>query len=150
MFKDILVPTDGSEHAKRAVQVAAELAGKFDSQLTLLHVMPRPGSHRIPTELEEFAKVEHLHVNEAEILQNIATAIVERAKTQAQGAKNLHTAIEIGDAATRIIDYSGKHGIDTIVMGRRGLSDLAGLFMGSVTHKVSQRTGATCITVGAD
>ena len=152
MFQNILVPVDGSEHAKRAVQAAAELATKFESQLTLLHVMPRAGSHRIPAELQEFARAEHLTVNEAEILQNVATSIVERAKIQAQseGVKNANTAVEIGDAASRIIEYSEKNAIDTIVMGRRGLSDLAGLFLGSVTHKVSQGTRLTCVTVGGD
>ncbi|MGI9476959.1 MAG: universal stress protein [Hyphomicrobiaceae bacterium] len=152
MFDNILVPVDGSGHAKRAVQVAANLAAKFGANLTLLHVMPRAGSHRIPTDLEEFARAEHLSVNEADILQSVASAIVERAKVQAQseGAKNTQTAIEVGDAATRIIEYCDGHGVDTIVMGRRGLSDLAGLFIGSVTHKVSQSTKLTCITVGAD
>jgi nucleotide-binding universal stress UspA family protein len=152
MFKSILVPVDGSEPAKRAVEVAAKLADKFGSQLTMLHVMPRAGSHQIPDDLKEFARAEHLSVNEAEILQSVATAIVNRAKEQAQshGARNAQTAIEVGDAATKIIEYSNAHDIDTIVMGRRGLSDLAGLFMGSVTHKVTQQTLRACLTIGAN
>ena len=114
--------------------------------------MPRAGSHQVPDDLKEFARVEHLSVNEAEILQNVATAIVDRAKEQVQshGAKNTKTAIEVGDPATKIIEYSDAHDIDTIVMGRRGLTDLAGLFMGSVTHKVTQRTIRACLTVGAN
>ena len=51
-----------------------------------------------------------LRVNEAEILQNVATTIVERAKIQAlsEGVKNAKTALSVGDAASRIIEYSKK------------------------------------------
>ena len=151
MFKNILVPVDGSEQAKRAIEAAAKLADRFGSQLTVLHVMPRAGGHQVPDDLKEFAKAEHLSANEAEILHSVASAIVDRAKEQAQyhGANNTKTAIEVGDPATRIIEYSNAHDIDTIVMGRRGLSDLAGLFMGSVTHKVTQQTVLACLTIGS-
>ncbi len=152
MFKRILVPTDGSDHAKRAVHAAAELATKFGSELTVLHVMSRVGSHRIPPELEHYAKVEHLHVNEAELLQHAAQTIVDRAKQKAQlqGVANVQTAIDTGDAAAKIIEHIDKRQIDTVVMGRRGLGDLANLFLGSVTHNVSQRTSVACVTVGAE
>jgi len=150
MFDNILVPVDGSEHAKQAVEAAAKLAEKFGSQITLLHIMPRAGSHRVPDELKKFARVEHLSANEAQIFSSIAEAIVNRAKDQAQslGAKNTKTAIETGDPATTIIDYSNAHDIDIIVMGRRGLGELAGLFMGSVSHKVAHGTVRACLTVG--
>ncbi len=152
MFKKVIVPTDGSDHAKRAVQAAAELAAKFGSELTVLHVMPRVGRHRIPPELEHYAKVEHLQVNEAELLQHAAQTIVERAKQEAQSqrAANVLTAIDSGDAAAKIIEHIDKREIDTVVMGRRGLGDLAGLFLGSVSHNVSQGTSVACITVGAN
>ena len=150
MFKKILVAADGSDHANQAVEVAASLSEKFGSKLTVLHIMPHAGSHQIPDELKVFAKVEHLSVNEAEILRSVATAIVERAKDKATscGAKDVQTAIEIGDAATNIIAYCDNHGIDTVVMGRRGLSDLKGLFLGSVSHKVAQKTECACLTIG--
>ena len=150
MFENILMPIDGSEHAKQAVEAAAKLAEKFGSQLTVLHVMPRAGSHRVPDDLKEFARVEHPSANEAQIFSSIAEAIVNRAKDQAQslGAKNTKTAIETGDPATKIIDYSNAHDIDIIIMGRRGLGDFAGLLLGSVSHKVAHGTVRACLTVG--
>jgi nucleotide-binding universal stress UspA family protein len=144
MFKNILVAVDGSDHANRAVEFGAGLAEKFESKLTLLHVMPHAGSHRIPDDLKEFARAEHLTVNEAEILSNVADAIVDRGKEQAKscGAKNIQTAIATGDAATNIINYCKNHEVDTVVMGRRGLGDLAGLFLAASPTRSHTRPSA--------
>ena len=42
---------------------------------------------------------------------------------------------------------SSLHQVDLIVVGTRGLSDLKGLLMGSVSHKLGQLSKVTCITV---
>ena len=41
MFKTIVVATDGSDHANKAVAVAGDLAAKYDAEMTLLHVFLR-------------------------------------------------------------------------------------------------------------
>ncbi len=41
MFKTILVATDGSDHADKAIAVAGDLAAKYDANMTLLHVLLR-------------------------------------------------------------------------------------------------------------
>ncbi|MEM2463800.1 MAG: universal stress protein, partial [Candidatus Bathyarchaeia archaeon] len=38
MFSKILVPLDGSEHSMRALDIAIQIAKKFNSKLTLIHV----------------------------------------------------------------------------------------------------------------
>jgi nucleotide-binding universal stress UspA family protein len=38
LFKKILVPLDGSEHSSKALEIAAQIAKKFQAQLTLLQV----------------------------------------------------------------------------------------------------------------
>jgi len=52
----------------------------------------------------------------------------------------------IDDPAKRIVE-AAHEGADPIVMGSRGLSDLKGLFQGSVSHKVSSRAPCTCLMV---
>ena len=54
---------------------------------------------------------------------------------------------EYGDPAERILDCAKREHVDMIVMGTRGLSDLKGLLMGSVSHKVSHLADCACVTV---
>ena len=52
-----------------------------------------------------------------------------------------------GNPADEIVEFAKQKQIDLIVMGSRGLSDIKGLFLGSVSHKVSHLAECTCITV---
>ena len=151
MFEHLLVAVDGSEHSRRAIEAASVLAQKLGARLTIVHVIAHAGGNRIPDDLKEFARVEHIETNEAVILETVGNAIVERAKQKAisNGAKAVETALLRGDAATEIIQFAAEHDVDTVVMGRRGLGDFAGLLLGSVSHKVAQRVDLNCLTVGA-
>jgi nucleotide-binding universal stress UspA family protein len=150
MFKNILVPVDGSEHAKRAIEYAADVSAKYDASLTLIHVMTRLGSDRIPEELREIAKVEHIEATEADVLKAVASGIMNSARdlAQAHDGRDVQTIIQQGNPAKTIVAYSDENDIDLIVMGRRGLGDLTALFVGSVSHKVAHLAKCACMTVG--
>lgn len=149
MYKHILVAVDGSTNAQRAVEHAASLAAKYDTRLTLLQVMARLGSDRVPEALREIAQFEHIEATEADVLRSVAESILGKASDHAQlhGAKDVQTVIDDGDPANRIVDYCKAHDVDLIVMGRRGLGHLAGLLMGSVSHKVAHLSSCACLTV---
>ena len=55
--------------------------------------------------------------------------------------------IEVGDPAAAILEVAKGRKADLIVMGSRGLGDLQGLLLGSVSHKVGHLADRTCITV---
>jgi nucleotide-binding universal stress UspA family protein len=149
MFETILVPVDGSEHSLQAIEYAADMSVKYKASLTLLHVMTRIGSDRVPEELREIAKVEHIEATEADVLQSVATGILRKAQDHAEllGASDIQTVIENGNPAKMIVAYCDDHDVDLIVMGRRGLGDLASLFVGSVSHKVAHLAKCACMTV---
>lgn len=174
MFNKILCPTDGSEHAYKALDLAIDMAGKYQAELLVLHV-PHP-SENIEN-LRRFAQIEGLasRVNveidrlksldyrisvasdtsfqdsgiSPRLLIEVGHHIVERAKLRAQqkGLENVDTRIELGNPADRILECIKAENIDCVIMGSRGLSDLKGLFLGSVSHKVANRAPCTCITV---
>ena len=149
MFQRILVAVDGSEHAKLAAATAGSVAKQFGAELVVLHTMRRLGSDRIPEDLKQLARVEHIEMTEADALRSVAEEIVGRAKDIAEqaGASNVETTIDAGNPADRVIANCKDKRIDLVVLGRRGLSDVASLFMGSVSHKVTQIAPCACLTV---
>jgi nucleotide-binding universal stress UspA family protein len=170
MIKTILVPTDGSDHAGKAILLAADIAGKYGSRLVFLHVM---SSDPLPESLIRMAEAEHITpeptepiavVPEArfpastilgqqddnpEIRRFVAENILSVARKIAEkkGVRDIHCVIGDGDPVKDILRHAEDEAANLIVMGSRGLSDLKGLLMGSVSHKVSQLSPCSCITV---
>ncbi len=176
MFKTIIVATDGSDHADKAVAVAGDLAAKYDAEVTLLHVLLRRsaadedlsrlmGLKTVPEETRS-AFAEHAAAQHKtgiaggefgsfsvpvppHILAAVGNAVVDNAESIARdhGATKVARQIAEGDPAKVILGCAKEKNADLIVMGTRGLSDLQGLFVGSVSHKVSHVAECTCITV---
>lgn len=149
MISTILVPTDGSEHAAKAVGFAGDLAGKYGAKIHLVHVVPDTGTSNIPPDVRSYARLEHVEATERDLIKSIAEEILLRAETQARehGAGAVESTIALGAPAEQTLKLAGQMHADLIVMGSRGLGDLKGLLMGSVSHKVSQLAPCTCITV---
>ncbi|MDX1430810.1 MAG: universal stress protein [Gammaproteobacteria bacterium] len=173
MIKKILCPTDGSEHADKAIDLASDLAAKYGAELVLMHVLM---SSAAPEDLKRFAEVEGLAKDvksemerlldlqrsvlaasapvpsrgvSREVVENIGKHALEQARQRAEskGVKKVTERIDDGDPGKRIVHAAESEGVDTIVMGSRGLGDLKGLFLGSVSHYVASRAHCTCITV---
>ena len=149
MFKSIVVPVDGSDYAAKAVAVASEFVEKHEAKLTLLHVMHRHGSARVPPGFTEYAKLEHLEVTEHDFFMALSAQILNKAERRMQELGVAPSAKEtlVGDPGHMIAEYANEHGADLIVMGCRGLSDLKGLLLGSVSHKVSHLANCACMLV---
>jgi nucleotide-binding universal stress UspA family protein len=70
-----------------------------------------------------------------------AAARVRHAEGKVDGEE-----VVIGDPAREIVAAADRLDTDCIVMGRRGLGDVGGLRMGSVSHKVGHLTDKTLVT----
>lgn len=149
MVEVILVPTDGSEHARKAVRLAVDLAQKYGARLIALYVMSPDWSERIPEELLSYARSEHIDASEREIFETVGRQILRHAEALAgeEGLGQIETRIEIGDAAATILSVAEAEKADLIVLGSRGLGSMKALLMGSVSHKVNTHAPCTCITV---
>lgn len=142
MSAQILVPVDGSEHSFRALQVACGLARAESKKIKLLHVVP---SKEIPEGLKRYAEVENVHDSPEHLYESaIAENVLNAARDQAiaTGTAEVECSIGHGDATKGILEAATHGDVDTIVMGTRGLSDIQGLVLGSVAHKVAH--GAEC------
>jgi nucleotide-binding universal stress UspA family protein len=82
-------------------------------------------------------------------LVEVGQHILDGAKGHAEqkGLKNVDARLESGDPADTILRCIDEENIDCVVMGSRGLNNLKGLFLGSVSHKVANRAPCTCIAV---
>jgi nucleotide-binding universal stress UspA family protein len=151
MFQTILAATDGSEHARKAVRLAADLAAHYRARLVLVLAVP-PGE--APAELRRLAEIEHLvDADVAADPTRVSRAIVERILDQAatlareQLAEQVTTRLETGETVQVILHAIEEERADLVVMGTRGLSDIKGLLLGSVSHKVAQLAPCPCLTV---
>ncbi|CAM3449348.1 universal stress protein [Halomonas lysinitropha] len=145
MYNSILVPVDGSEHAKKALSVACQLARQESAILHLLHI-PEELAHETTLVWGIGAIAIEASREEREA---VGKQVVDRAEQAARelGATHIETMIRQGDPARTIISEASRCKVDAIVMGSRGLSDLKGLVVGSVSHKVSHTADCTVITV---
>jgi nucleotide-binding universal stress UspA family protein len=145
MFNTILVPVDGSENAKKALSVACLLANQADATLHILHI-PEELSHETTLVWGIGAIAVEASRQERD---DIGQQVVEKAAQAARdkGVTKIETAIGRGDPARTIVSEAKTRGVEAIIMGSRGLSDLRGLVVGSVSHKVSHAAECTVITV---
>lgn len=125
MFERILVPTDSSEPSTRAVASAASLAGEHGSEIIVLHAVPRAVSRFGAADVEE-----------PEQARDLVDDVVRHLKDRGLNARGEVIRVLEGHVARGIVETAGAVNADVIVMGTRGLSDLGGLFLGSVTHRV--------------
>lgn len=147
MFKSILLAVDGSDHALRAADVACGVAGLSDARLIILTVA-KPVRAMSQT-VREYMYAEHIAGEPQYVLSEMAKSVLSEAENRARkaGLKSVKTVVREGQPARRIVEYAKEHEIDLIVMGSRGLGDIGGLLLGSVSHKVSSLAECTCMTV---
>lgn len=140
MTKKILVPVDGSDQARKAIDFAANLAKQNDATIHLLHVYKLP---IIPEGMGEYVISDRIE------LQALGDKIISVAQDEVRkkGGQHIEATVMEGDSAERIIAYAKDHDVDMIVMGNRGLGSFKGLLLGSVSNKVSHRADRTCVIV---
>jgi nucleotide-binding universal stress UspA family protein len=148
-MKLILHPHDGSASATKALNFAIDLAQATKAKLLVLNVQRRRGSDRIPKSMVEFERIEQIRMSEAELLRAAAEAIAQSAEQAAhiKGVTDTEVLVAEGDPAGEIVETAKRRNVDAIVIGSRGLGDLEGLLLGSVSHKVAHLAPCTCVIV---
>jgi nucleotide-binding universal stress UspA family protein len=127
MFKHVMVAIDGSQYSEVALPAAVDVTKKFGADLFVLHLAEHDRGRAVAYSLE----------TPAEATQLVGTA-VKTARDAGVVARGELRDVAVGHVARAIVDTAVANDIDLIVMGSRGLSDIQGLMLGSVTHKVIQ------------
>ena len=125
-YKNILVATDGSNHANAAVTEAIAIAKRCGSHIIALSAMHDE--------------------SEQEVAKNISNRAVQMAEKEGVAAE---AVTPIGKPFNKIVETAGGRGVDLIVMGTYGRTGVKKLLMGSSTEKVIGTAGCAVLVVKA-
>jgi nucleotide-binding universal stress UspA family protein len=142
MYDDILVPTDGSEHATAALREALELADEYGATL---HVLSVVDSRDLG--LTTPADVEALREGHRETSERAVEAALDAAS---EAGVPTTSTLEVGLPHARILEYADEADVDLVVMGTHGRSGLRRAVLGSVTERVLRASAAPVLTVHGD
>jgi nucleotide-binding universal stress UspA family protein len=155
----VLVPTDGSEYAERAVRFSAQVADRrHEAEVTVMyvHLRVQPVSQeratvQVPGEPRHEVPMIHDETDSEELVH--AQEIVDAAISE---IKNLVTSPDVTVTGRVVVDNRVVEGIlriadetsaDIIVVGTRGLSALRGVIMGSVSHALIEKANCPVLIV---
>jgi nucleotide-binding universal stress UspA family protein len=133
-MKRILVAYDGGELARRALDVAIDLAKRYDALVSVVSVIPvHPGRTQVDPWDDGVAHANALR--EARVIlaeHGIEAALLE----------------PTGDPAATIERIVEAGGFDTVVVGSRGLGPVSRVLQGSVAERVATHTEAAVLSAG--
>jgi nucleotide-binding universal stress UspA family protein len=109
--------------------------------------MPRPTV--VSDELKEFARTEGVDLPVAVEMSGAGQSIIAagRALAAGRGARGVTVEVLSGDAAERLLEYARVQAIDLIALGRRGVGQIRGLLIGSVSLKINSLAECPVLTV---
>jgi nucleotide-binding universal stress UspA family protein len=133
VYEHILIATDGSESASKALAQGLELGRLLNARVTVVTVtrpFPMPAYGTLPAGplIEAYEKVT------AESAGRILASASDAAKTKGIACETLHAKDE--DTAGAIVATTQSRGCDLIVMGSHGYRGVTRLLLGSVAMKV--------------
>lgn len=146
----ILCAVDGSEYSRWGVQALAALAGWEPEHVVLLHVIKKPegqAAKRKPSSpekqaMEAMEKAGDLLLQEAE-----HTAKVALGQAATDPSTKLHRVLAYGPLASTVAQQAKRWKADLIVVGSRGLSDIKGFLLGSVSRQIASMAPCSVLVV---
>ena len=144
MFSSIVLGTDGSDTARKAVREATELAKQVGATIDLVSAYEPVPSQRLRAEAREVPDDVSWMVNPREDVE----ATLKEAAEEVEGAGvTVKTYAREGDPADAILDVAEERGADLIVVGNRGMTGAKRFLLGSVPNKVSHHAPCSVLII---
>lgn len=145
-WNTILVPTDFSNTARRAVSLASEVALERGAKLVLVHVTELPTSLMPETMIAPIGLAEPVSV--ASYANDAALAQLKReAEPLQKMGLTVEVLAEFGPSAETILHLAEKVGANLVVIGTHGRTGFAHAFLGSVAERVVRLSPIPVLTV---
>ena len=172
MFQTILVATDGSDLAAKAIDIATDMSLTCRAKLIIVSVVEpnasswlhalAAGEHDVraqgrthpilegvPGWMDEAIGASANLGSERAFADELGKAVLGRAAYAARekGVENVETQLAHGDVVESILSIAEAKRADLLVFGSRGLGAFRGLVLGSVSMKLHQLAPCPCLTV---
>ena len=136
MFDTVVVATDGSESVKRAVDVALDLADRFEADVHALSVVDASEVDASPEQLREDLRT---------ALETTADAALATVEERAD--RTVTTEVREGRPAAEICEYAREIDADVVATGTRGRHGENRLLLGSVAERIVRTSPVPVLTV---
>lgn len=145
MFASILVGTDGSDTALKALGQAIALAAQTGARLQIVSAYEPVSDSRLRNQQIEVPKDLEWMVNpRGDVLMMLDAARDEATRA---GVTDVESFARQGDAADAILDVAEEQHADLIVVGNRGMTGAKRFLLGSVPNKVSHHAPCSVLIV---
>lgn len=129
-MRKILVPIDGSEYSRKAMEKAKELGSAIESEITILNVIRPMQDYKYVHNKDFHREGERLLVRESNLLLEDALQVFEDYTGE---VKSLYKR---GDPVDEIVKLAEEGNFDLVIMGSRGLGAFSRTLLGSISDKV--------------
>jgi nucleotide-binding universal stress UspA family protein len=144
MFGSIVVGTDGSDTASKAVDAAVELARLAGATLEIVSAYEPVPAQRLRTEARQVPADLEWMVNPRE---DVEATLAEASGRTHEAGVTARTYAREGDPADAILDVAEERGSDLIVVGNKGMTGAKRFLLGSVPNKVSHHAPCSVLIV---
>lgn len=145
-YKKILVPFDGSDHAKEALRQAIDIAEACDH--------PKLYVAAICNMVSAMSNFDQVSIAEGALTSRLTEDLEQQCKDDLEEAKAMmpkdvdyETLYEVGSPGPVLLNIATEKGCDLIIMGSRGLGPLKGILMGSVSSYLVSRAKCPVLIV---
>jgi nucleotide-binding universal stress UspA family protein len=130
MFRKILNANDGSDHAFKALEIACDLAAKYQAELHMILVEEAA----VPSDTDLIGEVEQIKSSEDRLVR----AEIRRAQSiAARHDVSLQHHILTGHVVRRVVDFANENRIDLLVIGATGHAGLYERMLGTRADRIA-------------
>ena len=148
IMKKILVPTDFSKEAQNALDLASQFAVKFKMEIILLHVLEVPyGSYSVMGEVGTAASYAYENLYESQLIKKTTERLQEMTADLKSQKITAEFKLVFGIPFSHIQETITSQHVDMVILGSKGASGLAEIFIGSNAEKVIRHAVCPVITV---
>jgi nucleotide-binding universal stress UspA family protein len=145
LFRSIVVGTDGSETARRAVGDAVALAESTGAKLQVVSVYEAGSDVRLREAQKDVSEDIEWACNQRDDVLALLEETADEARSA--GVAEVETFARQGDPADAILDVAEEQRADLIMVGNRGITGKRRFLLGSVPNKISHSAPCSVLIV---